>query len=59
MRVNRHDAPKKELEVYGKRWRIEVFFAKPSKNLALKSATLDPKHSSKHIWSYFLLWKCY
>ncbi|MHA6484979.1 transposase [Paenibacillus sp. strain BS8-2] len=50
---NRHDVPVKALEVYGKRWRIEVFFRMASKISNLESAARLQKCIS------MLTWKCY
>nr|WP_311547877.1 transposase [Paenibacillus baekrokdamisoli] len=47
---NRHDAPDKALEVYGKRWRIEVFFRAAKQELGFeKCHSTSEAHQHAHM----------
>lgn len=47
---NRHDVPQKALEVYGKRWRIEVFFRMAKQDLAFgKCHSTSEAHQHAHM----------
>ena len=47
---NRHDVPEKALEVYGKRWRIEVFFRMAKQDLAFgKCHSTSEAHQHAHM----------
>lgn len=47
---NRHDAPKQALEVYGKRWRIEVFFRTAKQELGFETChSTSEAHQHAHM----------